>query len=444
MINSQSTKPSASRILPIFCLAITVVSFALALNLGWQIGQFLAVNGSLSPTLAKTDILQDYLLGLAYQKGIEPYQGLSLLAQNLGQGVEFFPQTSPHPPLNVLLFWPLSYLSFLEVRISWAILTVMGLFAGVQFLFSSLMWTRELNSVSRATIFTLFFLSMPVRYEILTGNINWIVFSLLCFFWYLISTNRLRLAGAVLGLAFHVKLVGVWILAQFLRQKCSRMITSFIATASLIVAVLLVMMSVTSFQNWRSGVKGNLRFWLAAQANLSIAAPLVRWKSDIPPYHMGENEFQADFEGIDPSLATASLLPSVLLAVCITLISLQRLILYDLKFASGVVVSWLTWPLVWPAQTLMLFIPILIICGYRNVLTLLQKGLLFALTLLVWCSGLNSLAFRTSALQSFEWSKQSANILPFVFLLFSLYLFKLLISIQSQVQGDAACLSKRQ
>lgn len=186
------------------------------------------------PLLYQRDLLQEYVLGKAAWDGVNPYQPLPELARRYLPEVDvpLLPHATPHPPPVVLLSLPLALMPYGTANILWTVAELAAI-CGVWWMLSRLF---GLGLRARGVLFAAF-LTLgwhPFLQELIYGQL--MVFALLLVVGAVLARHRSRtlVAGALLGGALALKLLGLPILLYWALKREWRSVAAALGAAGLL------------------------------------------------------------------------------------------------------------------------------------------------------------------------------------------------------------------
>lgn len=167
-----------------------------------------------------------------------------------------------YPPVVLLLFLPMTILTFQTAEIVWTILSLIFLFPSL-YLLSKIF---EIKFFSRQNLFlmSLVFISFPVKFTLGMGQINIFVLWLLVISLWFMKQKKEFASGVFLGISFVIKLFPVLLPVYFILKLKKKVMLGFFM--SLLISALLVLVFIPQ--------KISLEF-------LSVLSSLVSsWKLD--------------------------------------------------------------------------------------------------------------------------------------------------------------------
>jgi len=158
-------------------------------------------------------------------------------AQNFLHGCSIYanPNNTPpylYPPFSILVFLPFRNLTFPEALPMWFMLTHAIVICSVWILYSFGSHVNKKNSAA-AAIFSMF-LSMPLYFNIFCGNINIIIFLLICLIYKVLFSNKKVIIPWILAFCTYLKIFPFLLIAAFSRRQDIRLIKHFIAAVFII------------------------------------------------------------------------------------------------------------------------------------------------------------------------------------------------------------------
>lgn len=158
-----------------------------------------------------------YYATKAHIEGLNPYsQGLNLFAPFM------------YPPTLLPIFYPFVNLSYNLAEKIWVVLSLLLLFPSL-FLLSKLFKQKIFSHVS-LFLYSLVFLSFPLKFTLGMGQINTFILLLVILFLYFLEKKRLFLSGIFLGLAIAFKLFPLLLIPYLIIRKKGKIVISILIT----------------------------------------------------------------------------------------------------------------------------------------------------------------------------------------------------------------------
>lgn len=163
-------------------------------------------------------------------------------AQNYCHGYSIYanPYNTPpylYPPLSILAFLPFRNCTFSGALTIWFILTHVLMICSCWIIYNYGSQHNRLNSAA-AAIFTMF-LSMPIHINIFIGNINILVFFLICLIYKFIISDRKFIIPWIIAICTYIKIFPILLVVSFSRRQHFKVIKYSVA-AVLILGILSV------------------------------------------------------------------------------------------------------------------------------------------------------------------------------------------------------------
>lgn len=195
------------------------------------------------------DFFQDWASMRDWLDGRSPYEPLSeSLERLLGipvagvgkQGASMDITVNAHPPFSLLIILPFSLLPYQTAVLAWN-LAMIGLFLlsmRITWQLLELPW----NAWSIFPAATLFLLCGPIQSQVIQGQWNFILLTLLVATWQCIRSEKETLAGVWVGLACAIKFTPAFFLLYFLLLRQWRAALAFLITFTLSMLLMLLLM----------------------------------------------------------------------------------------------------------------------------------------------------------------------------------------------------------
>jgi hypothetical protein len=240
--------------------AVTIVVALSAGAMPWR----QAAAGAFRPP----DLAQDIAAAQMFASGADPYEvGVqSVQAQMLGIPVEAGYPYFPHPPLAVILTWPIADLPFSSAAMIWFAGSLALLFA-LAVLLAEIVSGKNLGGKSggpkTSTTMSIFLLLLawpPVLYNLEKGQWSIIVALLLALAWRLLQRAQSAAAGACIGAAAAVKIFPV-LLAGYLLPRSPRAVVWALVVGAIATFVPLMWMGHLALPGFIRQSQGNVSYW---------------------------------------------------------------------------------------------------------------------------------------------------------------------------------------
>lgn len=250
---------------------------------------------------------------LAFERGVSPYdpQAFQEAAALVGQRVHPY----LYPPPSLLVFYPLSLVSFdaakvLVLVVNHALLLLLGYL---------LLWSvARLDRRGAATLaffVAYLLLDEPVRLTIVHGQVNLLVLVLLLLFWLALREDaRPLLIGLPLSLAILVKAYPALFLLPLLAQRKYRAVAATLGLLAVPVAVAGFVVPLPAWRDWLTNVLPTGGY---GRVPLGLFSPAAAWNQSLNGFTARlflENEFS---EALLPSEAAARSVPYLLAAALV-------------------------------------------------------------------------------------------------------------------------------
>jgi hypothetical protein len=226
-----------------------------------------------------------------------------------------------YPPQSLLLFYPLSFLSYGQAQV------LMLALNHVLFLLITFMTVRILNLSLRrdsriiALLVGYLLVFRPIMITLWSGQVSLIVLALLLAFWMFARGNRPVLAGAMLALAIVLKAYPVLLLPFLLISRRQRETLATLGWTALITAVAAAIIPAATWADWFFNVIPQGGF---GRVPADLGSPAMPWNQSMAGFlarlFSSDEWTQAVFPNAG-GMATAKIL-SYLAAATVTLISL--------------------------------------------------------------------------------------------------------------------------
>lgn len=305
-----------------------------------------------------TDFIQEYLLGCAFGRGLNPGLPVKELASLCDPTIDtnLIPRnhSAAHPPIWGILLYPLSMLSFADAQKVWFLVVLVTMFG----IFRALTRQSYLNVMCLTAASSLTF---PVAAQLQLGQVD--AMTLLCFSVALCCLEKRRdgAAGGLIGLAMALKLSGwlvwVWLVCAGKRRV---VVGALLGLAGLQVIQLAGFGARAMFDYYTVTTSGIGRFYQGAFDNLSVLSLPMRVFHGM---HSKVDEFLVlppillEAPALVPMLSLASALAGALLALyaarrlpcaaaftmCVAASQLFSPVVWSGSFVSGLMVFALTY-----------------------------------------------------------------------------------------------------
>jgi hypothetical protein len=210
-------------------------------GLGLAIGNLMYLAYRMSIEYYQTDFIHYYTAGKSVLLGLNPYIHNTILSEfyqdrYIFSGSSHFSQFL-YPPFSLLLFVPLSSLSYVAAKLIWTCIQAAAL-AGAAFLFSKMGKDWVKKPYFLLVLVMIFLPIYPVTSNLFFGQINLLVLFLVCFFIYeWLYTGRCILAGSILSLAVFIKVWPVILLVPVLMHRSFKTLCSFGVSALIFLSI---------------------------------------------------------------------------------------------------------------------------------------------------------------------------------------------------------------
>lgn len=145
-----------------------------------------------------------------------------------------------YPPIDFLLFVPLTFLPFATAEIFWAVLNIFLLVVCIYFL--TKIFAEKFFSRMNMMLMTLVFISFPTKFTLGMGQLNIFVMCILCYGLWIFMQKKDSFAGIIFGAALSIKFSPVFLPFYFLVKFNKRVLVGMLVFA--LINVLLVMLFV--------------------------------------------------------------------------------------------------------------------------------------------------------------------------------------------------------
>lgn len=276
-----------------------------------------------SKTALSRDLAQDHLMGMALNRGENPYQNITTLADRFYPGHQtcIFLNLSPHPPTLVLLFSLLSGVSFLALSLFWYAGSVLAVMASLAISFKLFGLSEYKKSL--AVVLSLLFLSLPLGFDLQSGQLNTFILLIACLHAWLYQAGKRFTAGAILGLGFAIKLFGSLFVLYYLYKREYKLLSGMLTSILLAVLLSFSFYSSQTLSDYVFTVlPSSSAFWSGALGNISLSSVPV--KILMPVYYLlPENACFVEriISDIPPHISLAGLL----LTICVLCLGFYRL-----------------------------------------------------------------------------------------------------------------------
>lgn len=186
--------------------------------------------------MAGMDLQQDYLAAQRMQKDGDLYTRLSaaeIAAIGVQEQLGFGMRQNVHPPFAILLFVPLTHLSFALTSLLWTLGSALLLCITTLVLVHEL--ALPITGIWRAIVPLLLLNWYPVWLHFHLGQLTILLFALIIAAWCCLHRNRDGLAGALLGLAALIKIFPIFLLGYALFRLRWRVLGAACATMLVLV-----------------------------------------------------------------------------------------------------------------------------------------------------------------------------------------------------------------
>jgi hypothetical protein len=244
-------------------MSAAIVTIVVALSAGampWR----QAAAGAFRPP----DLAQDIAAAQMFASGVDPYEvGVQAVqAHMLGIPVEAGYPYFPHPPLAVVLTWPIADLPFNSAALIWFAGSLALLFA-LAVLLAEVVSGKDVGGKgggpSTSTTMTIFLLLLawpPVLYNLEKGQWSIIVALLLALSWRSLQRAQSAAAGACVGAAAAVKIFPV-LLAGYLLPRSPRAVVWAFVVGAIATLVPLMWMGPLALPAFIRQSQGNVSYW---------------------------------------------------------------------------------------------------------------------------------------------------------------------------------------
>jgi hypothetical protein len=225
----------------------TIINAALFIAVILLYGRFVVNYGLNLHGTYTIDLPSFYTASLAtFNLNLSPYAPATLNQLMTGQQVFSY----VYPPQSLLLFYPLSFLSYGQAQL------LMLALNHVMFLLITFMTIRILNLSLRkdsrkiALLVGYLLVFRPIMVTLWAGQVNLILLALLLAFWMFARGNRPVLAGAMLALAIVLKAYPVLLLPFLLISRRQRETLATLGWLALITAVAAAIIPAAAWADW--------------------------------------------------------------------------------------------------------------------------------------------------------------------------------------------------
>jgi len=318
--------------------------------------------GRLALGIPPDDFAGDYAMGLALRSGANPYVTISqLTVRYLG----FPPEPSwvnDHPPSQLLMSVPMSYLPFGLGRWTWFALSLAAL-VGIIVVAHRLVGRK--TTLIGVVIALLASLSWyPVRRELDLGSTILLVAACVAGAMLAYRSGRQGLAGLLIGLTFWTRLVCWPVLLVFLFRRSWRAASMAVATAAagaLAGGMLVGPATVARFVT--RVLPADAALFTGDPANISLAGDLTRVFQGTGPSPFGQVTLPALFNVPGLALPLAS---AVALVLALAGALAARRLRPDAAVAVGVCIGALAGPLAWNFYLVLVGTPAILVLNARG------------------------------------------------------------------------------
>jgi len=220
------------------------------------------------------DFVQEYMLGRAVLLGVNPYLSQPQLAAQV-----FTPAVGavlnhpvPHPPLVALLSTPLARLSYPVASLMWLALSLVCAALTVTLVGRG----RGASTATTALVFALFLLWPPLMNELVYGQLNLPLATLLTGAWLAERSGRSRLAGGLLAVAAALKLYPAVMAAVFLLQRRRQAVLWFVVVFGLLALATTAALGWDTMAAYLAAGLPATQQYLVEEGNLTLTGAVLR------------------------------------------------------------------------------------------------------------------------------------------------------------------------
>jgi hypothetical protein len=308
-------------------------------------------------TTSLRDFVQEWASARNFRAGRPIYEPQeSSLAYHMGyvrRPNHFFLERNLHPPTSVLLAIPLARLSYYDAFFAWNLLSLLPL--GASLFLTARALAIRLTPWSALPIYTLLLVCNPLHQQLLQGQLNLVLLFLIVGVWSADRTDRLVLAGLLLGAATTIKLYPAFLFLYFILQHRWRAVAAGAASIVALAIVTAAVVGIESYRDYLLNVMPTLGPWRSSWPNVSI--PGFWTKLFNPDGNVGMTVPLVR----SPAVAVAGTWISCALVVAATVAAVLRARSRserDWAFATCITAMLLVTPIVWDHYFLLLLLPV--------------------------------------------------------------------------------------
>ncbi|HVT00963.1 MAG TPA: glycosyltransferase family 87 protein [Patescibacteria group bacterium] len=239
----------------LFCLALALATFF------WLLKVFL---------LTYYPDFSSYYYGPKFAfSGLNPYLG----------GKVFFTPFS-YPPIVLLFFTPISLLPFFVAQKIWIAISIMLLISVIYLIFS--MYRQDLFSNKALILYSLVFISFPLKFSLGMGQINIIVLFLVVLSIYYLHHQKYVFSGGIMGLAISLKLFPILIIPYFIIRKKTKVLAGMFFAMIALFSIAAIIFPHLNYYFFSNTLPSLLSGWKGDYYNQAVAGFLTREVKNIP------------------------------------------------------------------------------------------------------------------------------------------------------------------
>ncbi len=181
-----------------------------------------------------------------------------------------------YPPIDFLLFVPLTFLPFPTAEILWTVLNIFLLLACIYFL--TKIFAEKFLSRLNMFLMALVFISFPTKFTLGMGQLNIFVMFLLCYGLWSLMQKKESITGVIFGAALSVKFSPVFLPLYFLLKFNKKVLVGMLVFAliNILLVMLFVPITTTSYYMTKIAPDFLLSSWKLDYYNQSIAGVVGR------------------------------------------------------------------------------------------------------------------------------------------------------------------------
>lgn len=181
-----------------------------------------------------------------------------------------------YPPIDFLLFVPLTYLPFPTAEIVWTVLNICLLVVSIYFL--TKIFAEKFFSRMNMLFMTLVFISFPTKFTLGMGQLNIFVLWLMVYGLWLMKKKKPYKTGLVLGAALSIKFSPIFLPFFFLMKFNKKILIGIIVAAfiNILLVLLFVPISTTYYYIAKIAPDFLLSSWKLDYYNQSLAGLVGR------------------------------------------------------------------------------------------------------------------------------------------------------------------------